>query len=142
MVPTDTTSAGFETFLGTATNYQGAGWVPESAAAREGDDGSPHGRVRVFFNQTMLDSLAADNGPLGNRMPHTEGSMVVKEMYDAGTTVIGRAAILRSGGAYILHCASSEAGTCYSSYVANEIAHGASNCACHTNGVIITPPPM
>jgi hypothetical protein len=125
--------------------YQGAGWVPESAAAREAGSGSPHGRVRVFFNQTAIDSIAAGNGPLGTQMPrvpHTEGSMVVKEMYDAGNTVIGRAAMLRSGGAYIFHCASSAAGTCYSAYVANEIAHGASNCACHTNGVIITPPPM
>jgi hypothetical protein len=141
MIPSDTTPAGIAAFLG-AENHRGAGWAAETAAPRESGSGSPHGQVRVFFNDTITASIVADNGPLGNRMPHTEGSMVVKELYGSGTSVIGHAAMLRSGGQYIFYCNASEAGLCFAAHAANEVSTVASNCACHTNGVVITPWPQ
>jgi len=134
MFPSDMTTAGIEAFLAAQT-YRGAGWQAETEAPRDGT--SLHARVRVFFNDTLTASLEADNGPLGNGMPHTTGSMVVKELY-TGDTMIGQAAMLR-GSNYVFYCKASEAGRCSTGSAADTVV---TNCACHTNGVVITAWPQ
>lgn len=134
MFPSDMTTAGIEAFLATQ-NYRGEGWQAETEAPRDGT--SLHTRVRVFFNDTLTASLEADNGPLGNGMPHTQGSMVVKELY-TGDTMIGQAAMLR-GSNYVFYCKASEAGRCSSGSAADTVV---TNCACHTGGIVITAWPQ
>jgi hypothetical protein len=135
MYPADSSNAGIEAFLAAQT-YRGSGWEAETATPREGT--SLHGRVRVFFNETLTASIVAGNGPLGNGMPHTQGSMVVKELYDASDAVIGQAVMLRTDR-YVFYCKASAAGLCSSTSMPDVVA---TNCACHTNGVVVTPWPQ
>ena len=70
-----------------------AGWTAEPAV-RNAILGSPHGKVRVFFNKTSHDGLKA------SALPLPVGSMIVKEAYDADGTILGGyAAMLKTGEA-------------------------------------------
>ncbi|MDX2053545.1 MAG: hypothetical protein SFV15_14190 [Polyangiaceae bacterium] len=89
-------------FLAAGT-HKAAPWKSEGAAPRDAlpNSASPHGKVRVYFNDTLQASSAAGNGALVmNKVekPHTTGSMVVKEMYDAQGAMIGVAANLKVDG--------------------------------------------
>jgi hypothetical protein len=70
---------------------------------------SPHGRVRVYMNQTLLDSRAAGDGGIGAASLHPVGCMAIKEMYDESDTLVGAAVIWkdREGGyatGWTFHC--------------------------------------
>jgi hypothetical protein len=54
--------------------------------------------VRVYFNDTLLASIEAGNGQLETMVPHTTGSMSVKELYDSTDTLVGTAAELKLEG--------------------------------------------
>ena len=135
--PSDTTAPGIAAFL-SAGSYKGSDWVADVDAPRE-SEGNSHGMVRVWFNRTVRQSKADSDSPVDS------GSMVVKELYGTGTSVVGHAVLLRSGTQTIYFCESNEAGLCYSGHQAGMGVYGTSatgtNCACHGNGTIITPVP-
>lgn len=98
--PADESSASMASFL-TAKTYASAPWVPETASPRNAGAGlgSPHGLVRVYFNDVLLQSFRAGNGqPEQPRVAHTTGSMAVKEFYDDTDTLVGAAAALKIDG--------------------------------------------
>jgi hypothetical protein len=133
--PSDTTQAGIEAFL-TAKDYRDAGWVSDVPAPRAPADSlTPHGRVQVWFNGTLRSGATMT--------PRPPGSMVVKELYDAGTNVIGHAVLLRTTSQWIYYCVATENARCNSSSVANtpSYAVSSSSCNCHGAGSIITPIP-
>jgi hypothetical protein len=75
---------------------------------------SPHGRVRVWLNDTVVASQQAGNGEFGGTA-HTAGSMAVKEFYDDADTRVGRAAMLKVPGSafnWVFYCDSSEQARC------------------------------
>ena len=132
--PTDQTQAGIEAFL-MMESYKttGMGWRPE---ATPGDDAAtPHLATNRFFNETIIASKAAGNRP--PTTPHTAGSMSVKEILD-GTTVIGKAATLRTdANTWIFYCKSSIGTRCASTGVQDNVAFyatAAGPCACHGSG--------
>lgn len=60
-------------------------WVGDPAV-RGALENSPHGKVRVFFNEPLVSSLRAGNAS------HPVGSATVKELYEAdGVTLSGHA---------------------------------------------------
>ncbi|HEX6764160.1 MAG TPA: hypothetical protein VF103_01755, partial [Polyangiaceae bacterium] len=73
----------------------------------------------------IIASKAAGNAP--PTMQHTAGSMSVKEILD-GTTVVGKATMLRTDSMWIYYCTSSMEGRCYT-------GSAAGSCACHGSGV-------
>lgn len=76
----DTSEAGLVAFLRQG-GYQG--WLAEPSV-HEGS--GPHGQVRVFFNDTVTQSLRDDNAT------HPVGSILVKELYAPdGQLLIGHA---------------------------------------------------
>lgn len=97
--PVDASQASIASFLA-GRPYQAAPWVSETPAPRDGTEGTgtPHGRVRVYFNDTLVSSIAAGNGAFGSNLPHTTGSMAVKELYDETDTRVGVAAALKTEG--------------------------------------------
>lgn len=100
-VPADESAASMTAFI-TSESYKGAEWMAETDAPREASSGvSPHGRVRVYLNETLLDSLAASNGGVGSMsgVPHTAGSMTVKEFYDEADVLVGIGALYKFGEA-------------------------------------------
>jgi hypothetical protein len=130
--PTDTTQAGIEAYL-MMELYKGAGWRPEATPS----DGMspPHLAVKRYFNETIIASKAAGNRP-PSMGQHTAGSMSVKEILD-GTTVIGKAAMLRTATGNIYYCKSSVGTRCATADVANDVAYYApavGPCACHGSG--------
>ena len=130
--PTDTTQAGIEAFLA-AGSYKNAPWRAE---AMPGNDAAlPHLATNRFFNGTIIASKAA-----GNRTPttqHTAGSMSVKEILD-GTTVVGRAAMLRTSAMqWIYYCTATVGSRCGTGVADGGTWYGtAANpaCACHGSG--------
>ncbi len=69
---------------------RGPGWVAETDNPRPASSAvSPHGRVRVFFNDTLVTSLKAGHGTLTGE-PLARGAMAVKELYE-GETLAGHA---------------------------------------------------
>lgn len=96
--PRDTSESGIAAYIA-AGAYREAPWVAETDAPREANSGvSPHGRVRVWFNDVLADSQRAGNGEVGGT-PHPEGAMTVKELYDDADTVLGVAVMLKLEGA-------------------------------------------
>ncbi|MDY7226840.1 hypothetical protein [Hyalangium rubrum] len=76
----DTSEAGIVTFL-QERGYRD--WLAEPAVH---DSGGPHGQVRVFFNDTAVQSLRADNAT------HPVGAILVKEIYSGdGKELVGHA---------------------------------------------------
>lgn len=135
--PSDVTQAGIEAFLA-ANEYRNAGWVADEPSPRDSIS-PPHGRVRVWFNGTLRAGATAS--------PRPSGSMIVKELYDAGTNVIGRAVMLRSSATtnqWIYYCLANEDTRCSSGSMANTPSYsiGTGACSCHGAGTVITPIPM
>lgn len=96
--PRDTSESGIAAYLASGA-YREAPWVAETDAPRDANSGvSPHGRVRVWFNDVLVDSQRAGNGEVGGT-PHPEGAMSVKELYDDGDAVLGHAVMLKRDGA-------------------------------------------
>jgi hypothetical protein len=135
-IPSAVTLAAFESFI-SGTDYTENGWLAESAAPREASNGvSPHGRVRVWFNPTAVESIAAGNGANAMAPPHTAETMVVKELYEADT-LVGHAISLK------YYC-KGPAGRCYTGSAALTtplFAKGDLSCgSCH-GGFVFTPAP-
>ena len=85
-----------------AGTYKNPPWKSETAAPREKQPGSPHEKVQVWFNDTLQASAKAGNGKAVGLVvdpPHTTGSMVVKETYDANGAMVAVAANLKVAGA-------------------------------------------
>jgi len=85
-----------------AGTYKNPPWKSETAAPREKQPGSPHEKVQVWFNDTLQASAKAGNGKAVGLVvdpPHTTGSMVVKETYDATGAMVAVAANLKVAGA-------------------------------------------
>jgi hypothetical protein len=132
--PTDTSQTGLEAFL-TAMSHRGADWRANSETPI--GEALPHMNNRIFYNRTLRQSAADGKG--GTGMPHTTGSMVVKEIY-TGTNVIGHAVMLRTATAWIYYCEADEAGRCSSTSMPNQASYAmtATACSCHGAGTIIT----
>jgi hypothetical protein len=109
------------------------GWRPE---AMPGNDAStPHLATNRFFNETIIASKAAGNRP-PSMGQHTAGSMSVKEILE-GTTVIGKAATLRTDTGTIYYCKATVGSRCGTGVVDNTAYYGStagSACACHGSG--------
>lgn len=89
-----TTPDGIKTFLANEI-YRGTGWQSETDGPREESSVvSPHDRVRVFLNDTLINSQRAGNGKFQGT-PHATGSMAVKELYEEDT-VVGHAVIYQA----------------------------------------------
>lgn len=99
--PADSSSASIASFLAAKT-YRSAPWLAETAMPRPGValSGSPHERVRVYYNDVLVQSFQAGNGSREPPLPHTTGSMAVKEIYDDTDTQVGVAAELRLEGRF------------------------------------------
>jgi hypothetical protein len=111
--PSDGSQAAIAAYL-QAETYRQSPWKSETAAPREATSTvSPHGRVRVWMNDTLVASFKAGNGELGGT-PHLPGSMAVKEFYDASDVRLGAAAMLKLPGAdaWKLYCNSSVQARC------------------------------
>ena len=136
--PSDATQAGLEAFLA-AKSYRNAAWASDEAAPHAPVEAtSPHGRVQVWFNGTLRTAAAAA------QTPRPPGSMVVKELYDSGTNVVGHAVLLRSpANNWIYYCSSSEPSRCFPGAPADQptFATTVGSCSCHGAGTIITPIP-
>jgi len=95
--PEDSSAAGIAAYLGTEA-HRAAPWQAETAQPRPpADDVSPHDRVRVFFNDVLLDSQAAGNGAFEGTA-HPAGAMAVKELFDADDASLGAAVMLKIDG--------------------------------------------
>ena len=141
--PSDVSQAGIEAFLAT-NDYRDAGWVSDQPAPHAAvEQSSPHGRIQVWFNGTFRTAFAAE------QTPRPSGSMIVKELYDAGTNVIGHAVMVRSMATtnqWIYYCVASEDGRCAAGSMANTPSYslGTGVCSCHGSGNVVTrpvPPP-
>ncbi len=104
-LPEDGTEEGIAAFLAAKT-YQA--WMSETAMPRPASDSvSPHGTVRVYFNDVLIASQKAGKGTVD--VPHDPLSMTVKELYDDGGTMVGQAAMLNANEkapmpGWIYHC--------------------------------------
>jgi hypothetical protein len=133
--PTDSSQAGIEAFLA-ANSYTmtGMGWRPETMATD--GTGVPHKAVKRYFNETLI---ASRNAMMTGNMSRT-GSMTVKDLLN-GTTVVGKAAMLRTDTAWVYYCMSSEEGRCKSGSEANVVYYGSASvagCACHSSGLVLS----
>jgi hypothetical protein len=113
--PADSTQTSIAAYL-TAETYKQAPWISQTTAPRDDNSMgvSPHGKVRVWWNDTLVASQHAHNGTIGGT-PHTTGSMAVKEMYDANDMRIGRAAMLKTPGGstkWVYFCDSTDVARC------------------------------
>lgn len=148
--PQDVSAESLAAFLDART-YQSAPWVAETPAPREGvlGTGSPHGRVRVYFNPALLDSIAAGNGLFETMLPHATGSMAVKELYDETDTQVGVAAELKVDGnfaqwAYYCRGPADRCALGEGPFTAEEPAYGIAGrvpCGICHGGFVFTPPP-
>ncbi len=90
-LPAEITLAGVEAFLAAGT-YQNAPWVGDAAARPPGASGNAHGEsMRVFFNT----AAAATKTRNDSSLPAETGSMIVKELYEAGA-VVGHAVSIKA----------------------------------------------
>jgi hypothetical protein len=111
--PADGSQAAIAAYL-QAETYKQSPWKSETVMPREASSPvSPHGRVRVWMNDTLVSSLKAGNGEFGG-LPHIAGSMAVKEFYDASDVRLGTAAMLKLPGAdaWRLYCNSTVRARC------------------------------
>jgi hypothetical protein len=135
-----------------ANSYKSPPWLPDTASPRDPSSVvSPHGRVRVWMNSVLVDSLR--NGRDGvDSPPPDQWSMAVKEFYDDTDMLIGRAASIKSGAAtsssaWVYLCHGPE-GRCFTSSPAfseSAALHGTGTntmCGpCHGGLVFTAPPP-
>ncbi|MFT5683377.1 MAG: hypothetical protein ACI8RZ_004308 [Myxococcota bacterium] len=108
--PIDSSQAGIEAFL-EDEGYRESPWIAQTEAPRESTwEVSPHGRVHLWLNETVIASQAAGNGGfLGT--PHTTGSMAVKELVDESDVPVGRAVMLKLEGvaaSWVYYCDGTE----------------------------------
>jgi hypothetical protein len=89
MMPADSMFPSIAAFL-ESEGYKTTGWVPDGAMPRDGTPTSPHGRVIVYLNDIAVASKTAMDAPLAF------DSMAVKEFYDDGGLVVGRAAMWKT----------------------------------------------
>ncbi len=126
-----------------AMSYREAGWTAQTAAPRErSSDVSPHGRVRVWRNDTLLASQAAGNGTDLDAPKHDTGSMVIKEFYDDADALIGAAAMLKLEGdmrEWAYYCGGPD-DRCMDSSPVHGIGFGVSCSFCH-GGLVFTNSP-
>lgn len=112
--PSDSTEAAITAYL-QAETYKQAPWIAETAAPREATSAvSPHGRVKVWMNDTLVTSQGAGNGAFGGTA-HTAGSMAVKEFYDTADMYLGRGVMLKvegSASAWVFYCESTAPEAC------------------------------
>jgi hypothetical protein len=137
--PPDLTIEGIVAMID-AEAYKGATWKSDRTDINTMPDASsPHGNMRVWYNQMMRQGNAAGKGTTS--MPFDSGSMVVKEIY-TGTDVIGHAVMLRAGTKWFYYCLASESGRCSSSSMAgvadSVTSGGVGSCSCHGGGTVIT----
>jgi hypothetical protein len=123
-----------------AEGYKGATWKSDRTDINTmPDEFSPHGHMRIWYNQTVRQSNAQGEGT--TTAPFDSGSMVVKEMY-TGTGIVGHAVMLRAGTTWFYYCLASEDGRCSSSSVAGMAqavsSGGVGSCSCHGGGTVIT----
>ena len=90
--PAETTQAGVEAFLD-GGSYRASPWIFDAAPRPSIDTTSPHGRVRVYFNSVAAESIRAGNDGIDS--PPARRSMIVKELYDAQDTLLGRAVSMK-----------------------------------------------
>lgn len=83
----------------TAKTYRNAPWIAESAAPRPQRSSSPHGKVQVWMNPPLVDSLRNGRTGAAGSMRPDQWSMAVKEMYDDADMLVGHAVTYRSGPA-------------------------------------------
>ena len=148
-VPQEMTAAAFTTFMDGAA-YTMNGWVSETAAPRAAANTvSPHVRVRVWFNPTLVESVNAGNGVDLQAPAHTVGSMSVKELYDDADALVGHAVSLKvedgKGGTSWQYYCKGPNGRCYSGSTGFDttpmFAKGDLQCGgCH-GGMVFTPVP-
>ena len=105
------TAFDFETLVKEKT-YRGAGWESETIGPREASSiVSPHGRVRVFFNDALVTSQQAGNGEFQGT-PHDVESMAVKEFYEddllVGHAVYYKADTGRGLESFVYYCVGPE----------------------------------
>jgi len=140
-LPASTSDADLTAFLMSGT-YRNAPWRAETAATRDSPSASPHsGKVQIWMNPPLIDSLKNGRNGATTAAPKPDAfSMAVKELYDeAGTTVVGRALVYRSGtsteaSAWISACISSAPERCaIQGASANVLAvsRGASGAGCY-----------
>jgi hypothetical protein len=134
--PSDSSQAGIEAWLAMNTyTMMGMGFRPESMPS----DGmtAPHMLNKRYFNETIITSNAAGN----MTSTHTTGSMAVKDIL-TGTSVIGKAAMLKTATGWVFYCKASEADRCYSGSTADATYYGTTGgttgCACHSGGIIVS----
>jgi hypothetical protein len=112
--PADSSEDAIAAYLQAGT-YKQAPWISETAAPRaETSTTSPHDRVRVWMNDTLVASQAAGNGEFGGAA-HTAGSMAVKEFYDEADMLLGEAVMLKVPGAamnWVFYCDSTAPERC------------------------------
>lgn len=81
----ETSAAGIATYLN-GTQY--AAWTHE---VQVHDSAGPHGKVKVYFNDTLTASLMASNAT------HPKGSVAIKELYKSdGNTLDGYAVMIKA----------------------------------------------
>jgi hypothetical protein len=135
--PADSSQAGIEAFLAAASYLTpGMGWRPELTPSN--GTSMPHLGVKRYFNETLIASKAAGNAP-PSMGQHTTGSMAIKEIVN-GTTVIGKAAMLRTMTNWVFYCTSTEEGRCFAASPANTpyYAPMTGSCGCHGSGNIVS----
>jgi hypothetical protein len=89
--PEDGSLEAIGAFLG-EEGYLGDGWASETAEPRPTvNTVSPHQQVRVFMNDILIESIAAEN--MG--ADHAPWSMAVKEFYDEDV-LVGQAAMFNA----------------------------------------------
>lgn len=120
---TDLTAAGLKQFV-EAESY--SAWTAD-AAVHDADGGSPHGKVKSFFNDAVKASLEASN------TEHPVGSIIVKELYDEDETT-------RKGWAMEAKISEGTEATTWLFYYLNDgeekYGAGIEPCAaCHADGV-------
>lgn len=131
-IPADTSKEGFKAFL-ESDEYKS--WYSQTDAPRETEfQTSPHGRVRVFMSERLV--AAKQAGIDGDPDPYPAGSMAVKELYDDGDMLVGRAAMLKAADGkgsmtWLYYCNGPE-GRCATSKSGEMYGKGLSDCNfCH-----------
>ncbi len=120
----DTTAAGLTAFVKEG-RYKD--WRAEPAL--HASTGPHGGKVRTFFNATLVSSLEA------NKDPHPVGSVMVKELWGSGTAITGHAV-----GVKVTEGAAADTWLWYEGFVSSDYKNpfygkGLSLCAgCHEQG--------
>ena len=150
-LPADSSAAAITAFL-EAEGYKGEGWTSVTEAPVPPTIGTPHGNVRVYLSQAVLDFREAnqDEDNVLAVAPAVPGAMAVKEMFDEGTTIVGKAVIFYPANDVFYYCYGPEE-RCASGHPAttidapewgNEDEAVVNQCkSCHSGNVYTAYPP-